>query len=43
MSGIKSFVSENELDEAKKKRQEEWERVRRPEDPKGDLFSDIHT
>ncbi|CAI4228525.1 unnamed protein product [Auanema sp. JU1783] len=27
------FVSSNELDEEKKKRQEEWEKVRKPEDP----------
>uniref|UniRef100_A0A915PTP9 FAM192A/Fyv6 N-terminal domain-containing protein n=1 Tax=Setaria digitata TaxID=48799 RepID=A0A915PTP9_9BILA len=27
------FVSEKELDEAKKRRQEEWEKVRKPNDP----------
>lgn len=30
---IKSFVSEKQLDEKRKERQEEWERVRKPEDP----------
>ncbi|XP_012409296.1 PSME3-interacting protein [Sarcophilus harrisii] len=29
----KRFVSEAELDERRKKRQEEWEKVRKPEDP----------
>lgn len=29
------FVSETELAEARKKRQEEWEKVRRPDDPEG--------
>ncbi|XP_056668324.1 PSME3-interacting protein isoform X2 [Monodelphis domestica] len=29
----KRFVSETELDERRKKRQEEWEKVRKPEDP----------
>ncbi|VDN17662.1 unnamed protein product [Gongylonema pulchrum] len=28
------FVSEKELEEAKKRRQEEWEKVRKPTDPK---------
>ncbi|EYB90702.1 hypothetical protein Y032_0215g2353 [Ancylostoma ceylanicum] len=27
------FVSSSELEEEKKKRQEEWERVRKPDDP----------
>lgn len=31
----KRFVSEAELDERRKRRQEEWERVRKPEDPQG--------
>ncbi|XP_004371730.1 PSME3-interacting protein [Trichechus manatus latirostris] len=30
----KKFVSEAELDERRKRRQEEWEKVRKPEDPK---------
>ncbi|XP_029008827.1 PSME3-interacting protein [Betta splendens] len=29
----KKFVSETELDERRKKRQEEWEKVRKPDDP----------
>lgn len=29
------FVSQREVDERNKKRQEEWERVRKPEDPIG--------
>ncbi|KAM3609148.1 uncharacterized protein V6R79_010203 [Siganus canaliculatus] len=29
----RKFVSEAELDEKRKKRQEEWEKVRKPEDP----------
>lgn len=31
----KKFVSEAELDERRKKRQEEWEKVRKPDDPEG--------
>lgn len=31
----KRFVSEAELDERRKRRQEEWEKVRKPEDPEG--------
>lgn len=31
----RKFVSETELDENRKKRQEEWEKVRKPEDPEG--------
>ncbi|NWV00153.1 F192A protein, partial [Upupa epops] len=30
----KRFVSESELEERRKRRQEEWEKVRKPEDPK---------
>lgn len=30
---FKKFVSQNEIDEQKQKRQAEWERVRKPEDP----------
>lgn len=29
------FVTESELEEARKKRQEEWEKVRKPSDPIG--------
>lgn len=32
---IKSFVSEAQLDERRKRRQEEWEKVRRPDQPLG--------
>lgn len=31
----RKFVSETELDEKRKKRQEEWEKVRKPDDPEG--------
>ncbi|MEQ2191929.1 hypothetical protein XENOCAPTIV_004560 [Xenoophorus captivus] len=31
----RKFVSESELDERRKKRQEEWEKVRKPDDPEG--------
>lgn len=34
MSGV-SFVSETEADEIRKKRQEEWEKVRKEDDPLG--------
>ena len=30
----RNFVSEADLEEARKNRQEEWERVRKPDDPK---------
>uniref|UniRef100_A0A915HQ89 FAM192A/Fyv6 N-terminal domain-containing protein n=1 Tax=Romanomermis culicivorax TaxID=13658 RepID=A0A915HQ89_ROMCU len=33
MSSVKKFVSENDIEEAKKLRQAEWEKVRKPEDP----------
>jgi hypothetical protein len=32
---FKSFVSEAEIEEKKKQRQEEWEKVRRPDQPLG--------
>lgn len=31
----RKFVSESELEEKRKKRQEEWEKVRKPDDPEG--------
>lgn len=31
----RKFVSEAELDDRRKKRQEEWEKVRKPDDPEG--------
>lgn len=36
MSGV-SFVSETEIDEIRQKRQEEWEKVRKEDDPLGKL------
>jgi len=33
--GFKKFVSADELEEARKKKQEEWEKVRKPDDPEG--------
>ncbi|XP_059569647.1 PSME3-interacting protein isoform X2 [Alligator mississippiensis] len=33
----KRFVSESELDERRKRRQEEWEKVRKPEDPEENM------
>lgn len=33
------FVSENELESKRKARQEEWEKVRQPGQPLGNLFS----
>ncbi len=36
LPGFKKFVSEDELAEQKKKRQEEWEKVRKPDDPIGE-------
>ncbi|OQR73171.1 hypothetical protein BIW11_01186 [Tropilaelaps mercedesae] len=32
--GLSKFVSEAEVEDAKRKRQEEWDRVRQPDDPK---------
>ena len=34
---FKKFVSEDDIAEAKKKRQEEWEKVRQPHQPEGKL------
>lgn len=36
MSGV-SFVSETELDEIRERRQQEWEKVRKEDDPLGKL------
>ena len=33
MSDLKSFVGEGKVDEENKRRQAEWERVRKPSDP----------
>lgn len=38
MSGV-SFVSETEIDEIRQKRQEEWEKVRKEDDPLGKLVA----
>lgn len=35
----RKFVSESEIDEKRKKRQEEWEKVRNPDDPEGETFA----
>ena len=35
--GLNSFVSENDLEERRRKRQEEWEKVRKPDDPIGNI------
>ena len=34
---MNNFISESELLEKKKKRQEEWDKVRKPEDPEGKI------
>ncbi len=39
----RKFVSEAELDERRKKRQEEWEKVRKPDDPEGEKHEHSHT
>lgn len=35
----RKFVSESELEEKRKIRQEEWEKVRKPDDPEGRKIS----
>lgn len=32
---VKKFESQDEVEEKRKKRQEEWEKVRKPDDPEG--------
>ncbi len=32
---FKSFITEKEIEDVKKKRQEEWEKVRKPDQPLG--------
>lgn len=39
----RKFVSEAELDDRRKKRQEEWEKVRKPDDPEGKTCAETHT
>lgn len=38
---FKSFVSEEELEEKRRVRQEEWEKVRRPDQPLGIQYCNI--
>lgn len=35
----RKFVSESEIEERKRRRQEEWEKVRKPDDPQGEFLS----
>lgn len=35
------FVTESEIAEARKKRQEEWEKVRQPDEPLGNVLQAI--
>lgn len=35
LPSFKKFVSEDEIAETKRKRQEEWERVRKADEPEG--------
>ena len=35
---FKSFISEKEIEAVNKKKQEEWERVRRPDQPLGESW-----
>lgn len=39
----RKFVTEAELDDKRKKRQEEWDKVRKPEDPEGESRPDPRT
>lgn len=39
----RKFVTEAELDDKRKKRQEEWDKVRKPEDPEGENCPDLRT
>lgn len=38
----RKFVTEAELDDKRKKRQEEWDKVRKPEDPEGENCAGEH-
>ena len=38
MDGLKAFVSETELEEQRKQRQEEWEKVRTADQPAGNTL-----
>jgi len=37
-SKMNNFISEKELQERRKKREEEWEKVRKPGDPEGKIL-----
>ncbi len=39
---FKSFVTEKEIEEVKKKRQEEWEKVRKPDQPLGEVSIELN-
>ena len=36
---LKKFESQTEVDEKRQKRQEEWEKVRKPDDPEGIIIA----
>ena len=38
---LKSFISEKEIEEVKRKKQEEWERVRKPDQPLGNAVTTV--
>ena len=38
---LKKFETAGEIEEKKKKRQEEWEKVRKPDDPEGNCTSHL--
>lgn len=42
MPQFKKFVTETEIEERRKKRQEEWDRVRQPNQPLGQFYISIH-
>ena len=37
---MKKFETEDEVEEKKRRRQEQWEKVRKPDDPEGKLAAD---
>lgn len=38
MTSLKKFLTTKEVEEAKEKRQAEWEKIRKPDDPLGAEF-----
>ena len=38
VSGPRSFVTEKDIEERRRQKQEEWERTRKPDDPLGVYF-----